>query len=316
MKKFSFLFTSFLLLFCAVVLLTFGITQKLSQYNAKKTELAETLNFKERLINVWEWIPYNTVGDEKVATWQRLQEEATVLYDQALLLGLALGGIVLLFAVANLFHYRKQQHKLQVYGLVMVFASLSFLYLGLQSPFLEVEAYNKDLAFQIPIDVDLDAQRVVKALKMVTDQEDLVLGHFEYKIDQTFKGRMYYFYQNKSILDLIKLLYTGGNFLVALCLLFFSIVFPITKLLTSMIVFMKPQTGFARRAVPVINSLGKWSMADVFVAAVFLAYFSFANMNVGVETGATTLIGTYFFLAFVVLSILSGTFFKRLTAKN
>ena len=316
MKKFAFLLTSFVLLFSGVVALTFTISAELSAYHAKKMEMAETLNFEERLMNAWEWIPYNTVGQEKVAYWQKLELESTQIYEQALWLGAALAALVLLFTVANLMYYRKREHKLQIYGLTMGFAALSFLYLGLQSPFLEIEAYNKDLTFDVPIDVDLDDNSVVTAAKYLAGVPDLKLGRFKYDYNQVFEGRTYYFYQNKSVLELIKLLYTGGNFLVALCLLLASIIFPVTKLLTSLIVFMSPRTNFARRAIPVINSLGKWSMADVFVAAIFLAYFSFANMNVGVDTGATTLIGTYFFLTFVVLSILSGTVFKKLVGKG
>jgi hypothetical protein len=316
MKKFTFLFVSFIVLFSTVVILTFTISTYLSDYHARKIEMAETLNFEDRLLNVWEWIPYNTVGEKKVAYWQKLESEASVLYDRACVMGALLAGIVVLFMVINLLYYIRKEHKLQAYGLTMVFAALSFLYLGLQSPFLEIEGYNKDLAFKVPIDIDLDAMPVTDLIKLGMGQPEAKFGHFEYDLDQTFEGRVYYFYQNKSILELIKLLYTGGNFVVALCLLMFSILFPVTKLLTSMFVFMNPQTGFARRAVPIINSFGKWSMADVFVAAIFLAYFSFANMNVGVDTGSTTLIGTYFFLSFVVLSILSGSVFKRLTGKS
>ena len=83
-----------------------------------------------------------------------------------------------------------------------------------------------------------------------------------------------------------------------------------------MFVFMNPHTKFSRKAVPIINNLGKWSMADVFVASIFLAFFSYTNMNVGVDTGSTTLIGTYFFLTFVILSISSGSVFKKLTGKS
>lgn len=307
MKKFTFLLVSFLLLFSGVVFLTFTISKDLANYHDKKIKMAETLNFEQRLMNVWEWVPYNTVGEEKVAVWQTLEAESARIYENTLLLGGVLAGIVLVFTLANLLYYRKRDHKLQIYGLVMVFSALSFLYLGLQSPFLEIEAYNKDLRFEIPLDVEFDNMPLIG---------DLGLGNHHYNLDQTFEGRVYYLYQNKSILELIKLLYTGGNFLVAICLLLASIIFPITKLLTSMIVFMNPHTGFARRAVPIINSLGKWSMADVFVAAIFLAFFSFTNMNTGVDTGATTLIGTYFFLGFVVLSIASGSVFKRLTGKQ
>lgn len=304
MKKFTFLFVSFLVLFSGVVFLTFSISAKLMQYHAKRMEMAETLNFEQRLMNVWEWVPYNTEGEKKVAIWQNLENESNGYYQSALVLGGGLAALVILFVISNLMVYRKKTHRFQVYGLVMVFASLSFLYLGLQSPFLEIEAYNKDLAFEVPIDVKFNDMPLLG---------DLGLGNYAYNLDQTFEGRTYYLYQNKSILQLIVLLYTGGNFLVAIALLVFSIIFPITKLLISIVVFLNPHTSGSKKAMIFVEKLGKWSMADVFVASIFLAYFSFTNMNVGVDTGATTLIGTYFFIAFVVLSIASGAMFNKIT---
>lgn len=77
-----------------------------------------------------------------------------------------------------------------------------------------------------------------------------------------------------------------------------------------MVVFIWPGSKYSENAITVIGKLGKWSMADVFVASVFLAFFSFSNMSLGVETGSSALIGLYFFVAFVVFSIFSGYFLK------
>lgn len=270
-------------------------------------EISETLNFENRLMNVWEWVPLNTVGEEKVEVWQRLEQESADIYFEAMIMGTVLAGIVLIFTFSNMIYYRKRDHKMQIYGLVMVFSALSFLYLGLQSPFLEIEAYNKDLTIQVPLDVEFDEMPFIG---------DLGLGNHHYDLDQTFEGRMYYLYQNKSVLQLIKLLYTGGNFLVAICVILFSIVFPLTKLLCSMIIFLNPHSKAAHRMAPAVIYLGKWSMADVFISAMFLGVFSFTNMNEGVDTGSTTLIGMYFFLTFVILSILSGFVLKKLVQKK
>jgi hypothetical protein len=307
MRKFTFLFVSFVLLFSAVVYLTFSISFHLASYHKKRMEISETLNFENRLMNVWEWVPMNTVGEQKVAIWQRLEQESDALYLEAMIMGTVLAAIVAVFIFSNVIYYRKREHKLQIYGLVMVFSALSFLYLGLQAPFLEIEAFNKDLTFQIPIDVEFDEMPVLSQFG---------LGNHHYNLDQTFEGRMYYFYQNKSVLELIKLLYTGGNFLVAICVIFFSIVFPITKLISSMIIFLNPRSRRSQKLTPAVIYLGKWSMADVFISAMFLAVFSFTNMNEGVDTGSSTLIGMYFFLTFVILSIMSGFVLKKIIHKK
>ncbi|MBK8924762.1 MAG: paraquat-inducible protein A [Crocinitomicaceae bacterium] len=307
MKKFTFLFVSFIILFSTVVYFTFSISENLSKYHDKKSEISKELNFENRLMNAWEWVPFNTIGQEKVETWRALEISASYYYKKACIYGYILGGVVLLFTCANLLYYRKRDHKLQIYGLVMVFSALSFLYLGLQSPFLEIEAYNADLAFDIPLDVNTNE---------IPFLGELDLGGYHYELNQVFEGRIYYLYQNKSVLQLIKLLYTGGNFLVAICVILFSIVFPLVKLFSSMIIFMNPHSKSSHKLTPAIVYLGKWSMADVFISAMFLAVFSFTNMNEGIDTGASTLIGMYFFLSFVILSILSGFVLKKLVQKK
>ena len=280
MKKFKVLLLTTIVLSLGVTFLSTKIVKELNQYKSKKNEIAEVLNFENRILDVGEYIPFFGDGDSKLEEWDTLYKEATVHYNIALKYGFVLVIIVLLYAFLNYLTYQKTVDKARVLGIVFVFASLSFLYLGLQNPFLEVEAFSKDL--------ELNAI-----------------------LTKTFEGRTYYLYQNKSVLELIKLLFGGGNFLVGMCVLFFSIVFPLFKLLASLIALIKPNTAIAKKSLSMINKLGKWSMADVFISAVYLAVFSFANMNVGVDTESNTLIGLYFFLAFVILSILSGQFLKQ-----
>lgn len=286
MKRYRFLVVSFVIMFIGTVFLSFRITHNLNHYLDKKDEISKSLEFRERLADPCEWYPIFDCGDEKNSLYFRLDSQADVYYDSAYYDGIILFVLVGAFMFLNFIFSRKKENSLQIMGMAIILSALSFLYLGIQSPFLELEFYNQDLTF----DVDLELTEV----------------------SQTFKGRVYYFYQNKSILQLISLLYEGGNFLVAFCLLLFSIIFPIFKIVSSLIVFISPQSKYAKGAVSIINKIGKWSMADVFVAAVFLAYFSFANMNVGVDTGSTTLLGTYFFLTFVILSIASGAYLKKI----
>ena len=63
-----------------------------------------------------------------------------------------------------------------------------------------------------------------------------------------------------------------------------------------------------------VEKSGKWSMADVFVVAVFLAYLAFSNIQSGIQTESNTLPGLYFFLSYCLLSIMASTFFA--SAKN
>lgn len=302
MKKFIVLIVSLIILTVSVVLLSGIISAKLGAYKAKKEQIAEELSFENRLMTPWEWIPGSTVGEGKVEVWRKLELEAQAKYNGALFYGGVLAIVIFLFVGINFLAGKNKENQYQIYGLTVIFAALSFLYLGLQSPLLEIHAYNKDLAFEVPIDVDFDEMDYIGSLG---------LGEFKYDFEQTFEGRTYYLYQNKSIFQLIGLLYTGGNFLIAIILILFSVVFPLFKLIASVILLLNPSKPSNANLYKVVKNLGKWSMADVFVSAIFLAIFSFSNMNAGVDTGSTTLVGSYFFLAFVVISISSGKYLKK-----
>jgi hypothetical protein len=286
MKKYTLLLVSTLIVFATTVVLTFTISSKLNNYRAKKEEIASLLSAEDRLGNLWEWVPYLGPGAGIMEDKNRMEEKADLYYDSAVDHGIVLASVVVFYLIVISLVYNKKPYRNQAIGLSYVMAAMCFLYLGLQSPFLEIQAFKDDVTASIPI----------------TD---------EFEFTGSVEGRVFFLYQNKSVLELIKLLYMGGNMFVAVLILIFSIVFPTIKLITSSMVFFKPQSRYSQKAVTVIDKLGKWSMADVFVSSVFLAYFSFANMNVGVDTGANTLIGLYFFVAFVVFSIFSGRYLKN-----
>ncbi len=290
MKKFRFLLIAVILVFCSTVFYTYRITSKLNNYELKKEEVVELLDAEERLGNVWEWVPFLNPAEEKMEKKNDLEAKAILYYSSAVKDGIILGVIIVVFLVACYFVYRNESHAHQMVGLAFVVAALSFLYLGLQSPFLELEAFMDDVTVKAEI------------------MEDIGLS-------DSVEGRVYFFYQNHSVVELIELLYTGGNFFVAILILFFSIVFPLVKLLSSLIILLKPSSKYSRGSVNTVNKIGKWSMADVFVAAIFLAFFSFSNSNFGIETGSTTLIGLYFFVAFVVFSLFSGFYLKSVIKK-
>ena len=283
-KKSVFILLTSLLL-TATVFYSFRITSKLAAYKAKKEEVVTILDAEARLGNLWEWIPLLNPAEELMNQKRELEYKADLYYNSAVRDGIGLGVCITTFLVFISFLFRKTENALSYLGLSLVIASLCVLFLGLQSPFLELEAYMDDVTVSAKI--------------------------ADYGLSDSVGGRVYFFYQNHSVLELIELLYTGGNFFVAILIIFFSIVFPLVKLIASLVILTLPKSSFAKNGVVVVNKLGKWSMADVFVASIFLAFFSFSNSNFGIETGSTTLIGLHFFVAFVVLSIFSGFYLKK-----
>ncbi|MFD1553545.1 hypothetical protein DNU06_07670 [Putridiphycobacter roseus] len=286
MKKHWFLILLTFLFLLTTVFISNKIVINLNAYRALKNEIATVLDFDKRILTTKEWVPFTDESTLLVRRAEKLFTAAEIEYQKASVLGVYFGAVVLVFLSGIWFYFRSKWNRRSALGLALIIASFSLVYLGLQTPFLELEAFSRDIVFEIPIDV----------------------GFYQHTFEKKFEGKVSYFYQNKSVIELIKLLFTGGNILVGIVLLLASVVFPITKLTLSAWYFIFPKNGFSEKLLKVIKAIGKWSMADVFVAGIFLAYFAFTNMNVGVTTNANTLIGLYFYLGFVVLSICSGYF--------
>ena len=104
-----------------------------------------------------------------------------------------------------------------------------------------------------------------------------------------------------SSVPLVKL-FDNGDVVVALVILLFSVSDPGTlKTLSLAFVSVFMQTKFAHGIVKFFKMLGKWSMVDVFVVATFLVYLT---VDKGDVSRAEVEVGLYFFLAYVIVSML------------
>ena len=145
-------------------------------------------------------------------------------------------------------------------------------------------------------------------------QSDEIASH-AYGIHQVFPDKTYFYYQQKSILEVISRLWEEKNYTVALALALFSIFFPVLKILMSILIAIFPKiTQYV--PIKILSITAKWSMADVFVASSFLTYMSFSNLNVGVEMHTQVGNGLYFFLGYAVLSILLSAMLSNLIKKR
>lgn len=131
----------------------------------------------------------------------------------------------------------------------------------------------------------------------------------------------YLYYQSKSILDVTWTLLEGRGVdlkIVGLLILMFSIVFPFFKLVLSTLFLYFNKLQQSKLAQNIIFYLGKWSMADVFVVAMFMAYIGFDGLvtsqldqisgnssGFAVETLNYSALapGALFFVSYCVLSI-------------
>ena len=131
-----------------------------------------------------------------------------------------------------------------------------------------------------------------------------------YGIDKVFPGRTYFYYQNKGVFDIIHVLMKSKNYIVAICIGLFSFIIPCIKLSASLFLLLFPRFS-SKRNQSVLTFISKWSMADVFVVGAFLSYLSFSNMSPGVDVEANVVFGLYFFLCYVIISIVLGELLKR-----
>ena len=109
--------------------------------------------------------------------------------------------------------------------------------------------------------------------------------------------------EQRSLLSTSLQLWQSGHMLVAVLILTFSTVVPTLK--AGLVVFWLATRSVtqARWCQRIINALSKWSMADVFVAAVMISFLALqAEQHVQAELMA----GFYYFAGFCLLSILSS----------
>lgn len=126
-----------------------------------------------------------------------------------------------------------------------------------------------------------------------------------------------------SLLGTINELWLGDRLLVAIALFIFSVAIPVIKATLVCVAYFIHNTILAKKILNVINAIGKWSMADVFVIAVFLAVlstnhaetinyqqlniFSFQiNLALSSETLSNVGNGFYYFFGYCILSLLAS----------
>jgi len=108
-------------------------------------------------------------------------------------------------------------------------------------------------------------------------------------------------FESKGVIGSIVKLFGNGDTVVALVLLLFSALIPVIKTFSLAFVSVFMQSKFAHSIVKFFKMIGKWSMVDVFVVATFLVYLT---VDKGEVSRAEVEVGLYFFLAYVIVSML------------
>lgn len=128
--------------------------------------------------------------------------------------------------------------------------------------------------------------------------------------------------QERSILGAVRNLYEVGSPFPATLILLFSVIVPLTKaLLVAWAAFVR-DAATRRRVTGFVEAIAKWSMADVFVVALFITYL--AAEATQANAGGTALVafeasfgpGFYWFAAYCLFSLASQQYTARMMRRD
>jgi hypothetical protein len=131
------------------------------------------------------------------------------------------------------------------------------------------------------------------------------------------------YYQTRSIVSAVRNLYDVGSPTPATLILLFSVIVPFTKAaLVSAAVFMR-DVARRQRVVNFVEVIAKWSMADVFVVAIFIAYLAAEATQTSSGSSAPALVefdasfgaGFYWFATYCLFSLASQQYTARVAMR-
>lgn len=119
------------------------------------------------------------------------------------------------------------------------------------------------------------------------------------------------FTETRSILQTVRSLHESGNDFVSGLILLFSVIVPFAKGAALLVVLALRDPKARHRIHQFIDSISKWSMADVFLVGVYVAFLSAkATDNLDAEIHR----GFYYFAAYCLVSI-SSLYFMTLDVR-
>jgi paraquat-inducible protein A len=107
-------------------------------------------------------------------------------------------------------------------------------------------------------------------------------------------------HQVRGIFAIIWELLTGGHWIIGGFLMLFSVITPLTKATLTIFITASHSKELNLKLGTFLHAIGKWSMADVFVAAVLLALYALKFQE---ATKSIPCLGLYYFIGYCLLSL-------------
>ena len=188
----------------------------------------------------------------------------------------------------------------KILSLLLMVIALGLLYPGVTQPVLTLSGtIEKSELAQLGIEMVAGESGNDQTRQMLTMVSSF-LG-----LDQ-IQGQVQAYSSTRSMWGTVKELARSGNVAVAFLRVFFSLVIPIFKLLLQALSLFVSGPDLRRRLLWLNSALSKWSMSDVFVMGLLVAFMAGrASEQVGdlLTMNATLEPGFYFFLAYCLFSI-------------
>jgi len=184
-------------------------------------------------------------------------------------------------------------------GIILLICAYGLLYPGLTEPMLSVSG-TVERSKLVDIGKEL-IQESPNTPALVNNLVDMVVGSID------VSGTVNAFDKTRSILGTAQELYGNNHVLVALLIVVFSVGVPLLKALILLCILLPVSPKAKSMLLVISNGISKWSMADVFVIAIFIAFLASNGIQESrglVEFQASLGSGFWFFLGYCLVSIL------------
>ena len=200
--------------------------------------------------------------------------------------------------------------------LIITIVSLALLIPGVTQPMLTLTGtIDKSRMNNMGIDIIVDSivKKSTKNDKEESEEDGkgkakLMIGMVAGMLGlNNIEGEFDAYNKTRSIAGTVKELFRTGNGLVGFLVMLFSIIIPVTKILLMLLGTCFYDSKNSRKAFLISSAISKWSMADVFVVAIIVAFMAANASTMGglLNLGAQFEFGFYFFLGYCIFLILS-----------
>ena len=196
-------------------------------------------------------------------------------------------------------------------GILLLLCAYSLLYPGLTQPMLSVSGTVEKAKL-----VDVGKQLIEESPNtpaLVGNLVDMVIESMD------VSGTVSAFDKTRSILGTASELYANNHLLVAILIVVFSVIVPLLKALILLVALLPVKPKVKMALLWISNAISKWSMADVFVIAIFIAFLAGNGIQESrglVDFDAHLGVGFWYFLCYCLLSILGTQILNAGLKKN